>query len=52
MEYATVRDEQQCEWAVRRAFGGLVSQHAAAQQLRPSLLTLNFQALQLIAPAV
>jgi hypothetical protein len=44
MEYATGRDEQRREWAVRRALEGL-SHGVRSAALRPSLLTLNFQAL-------
>jgi hypothetical protein len=44
MEYATVRDEQRCERAVRRAWEACLTACACAA-LRPSLLTLNFQAL-------
>jgi hypothetical protein len=49
-EYATARDEQQREWAVRAGVRGsdFVSQRAVRTALQPSLvnvLTLNFQAL-------
>ena len=44
MEYATRKDEQRREWAVRWALEGL-SHSVRSAALRPSLLTLNFQAL-------
>jgi len=51
MEYATVRDEQRREWAVRRALEGL-SHSVRNAALRPSLLTLNFPSFAVSAATI